>query len=85
MIAMEGYQPSKVTYKIHLFKFYKIKFTLYNKTTFYCLHWKKKVQWVRKLIYLLDCTTAWVCAEVPDAMLVNAQAASNCNEGLQKQ
>lgn len=35
-----------------------------------------------KLQYLLDCTTAWVCAEVPDAMLVNAHAASNCNEGL---
>lgn len=37
---------------------------------------------VRNLTGLLDCTTAWVCAEVPDAILVSAQAASNCNEGL---
>lgn len=34
------------------------------------------------LKHLLDCTTAWVCKEVPDAMLVKAQAASNCKEGL---
>lgn len=31
---------------------------------------------------LLDLTTAWVCADVPEAMLVRAQAASNCREGL---
>lgn len=31
---------------------------------------------------LLDLTTAWVCADVPEAMLVRAQAASNCKEGL---
>jgi hypothetical protein len=30
-------------------------------------------------------TTAWVCAEVPDAMFVNAQAASNCKAGLKQQ
>lgn len=34
-------------------------------------------------VYVLDCTTAWVCSDVPDAMLVKAQAASNCREGLQ--
>lgn len=33
--------------------------------------------------YLLDCTTACVCSEVPEAMLVKAQAASNCKDGLQ--
>lgn len=27
--------------------------------------------------YVLHCTTAWVCSEVPEAMLVRAQAASN--------
>lgn len=26
-------------------------------------------------------TTAWVCSEVPEAMLVRAQAASNCKQG----
>lgn len=31
---------------------------------------------------ILDWTTAWVCSEVPDAMLVRAQAASNWREGL---
>lgn len=36
------------------------------------------------LNHLLDLTTACVCADVPDAMLVKAQAASNCNEGLMK-
>lgn len=38
---------------------------------------KNKVHVVIKS-YLLDWTTAWVCSEVPDAMLVRAQAASNC-------
>lgn len=33
--------------------------------------------------HLLDWTTAWVCSEVPEAMLVSAQAASNWREGLQ--
>jgi len=28
------------------------------------------------------CTTAWVCAEVPEAMLVSAHAASNWSDGL---
>lgn len=28
-------------------------------------------------VNLLDLTTAWVCADVPEAMLVRAQAASN--------
>jgi hypothetical protein len=28
-------------------------------------------------------TTAWVCSEVPEAMFVSAQAASNCNAALQ--
>lgn len=37
---------------------------------------------IKYLKHLLDCTTAWVCKEVPDAMLVKAQAASNCKEGL---
>lgn len=37
-----------------------------------------------KAAILLDLTTACVCAEVPDAMLVKAQAASNCNEGLER-
>lgn len=32
---------------------------------------------------LLDWTTACVCSEVPEAIFVNAQAASNCKEGLQ--
>ena len=27
-------------------------------------------------------TTAWVCCEVPEAIFVSAQAASNCSEGL---
>lgn len=31
-----------------------------------------------------SCTTAWVCSDVPDAMLVKAQHASNCSEGLYK-
>ena len=30
-------------------------------------------------------TTALVCSEVPDAILVSAQAASNCNGGLKQQ
>ena len=30
----------------------------------------------------LASTTAWVCCEVPEAILVKAQAASNCKEGL---
>lgn len=34
-------------------------------------------------VNVLDCTTACVCSDVPDAMLVRAQAASNCREGLQ--
>lgn len=34
--------------------------------------------------HVLDSTTAWVCSEVPDAMLVRAQAASNWREGLQE-
>lgn len=34
--------------------------------------------------HLLDWTTAWVCSEVPDAMLVSAQAASNCRDGLSR-
>ena len=29
------------------------------------------------------CTTACVCLEVPEAMFVNAQAASNCNDDLE--
>jgi len=33
-------------------------------------------------VNLLDLTTAWVCADVPEAMLVRAQAASNWREGL---
>ena len=33
--------------------------------------------------YVLDCTTAWVCSEVPEAMLVKAQAASNWRDGLE--
>lgn len=33
-------------------------------------------------VNLLDLTTAWVCADVPEAMLVSAQAASNWREGL---
>lgn len=37
-----------------------------------------------KAAILLDLTTACVCAEVPDAMLVKAQAASNCNDGLER-
>lgn len=37
-----------------------------------------------KAAILLDLTTACVCVEVPDAMLVKAQAASNCNEGLKR-
>ena len=28
-------------------------------------------------------TTACVCADVPEAIFVNAHAASNCNDGLQ--
>lgn len=35
------------------------------------------------LLDLLDWTTACVCSEVPEAMFVKAQAASNCKEGLQ--
>lgn len=42
---------------------------------------KSKQAWPNNL---LDLTTACVCADVPDAMLVKAQAASNCNEGLMK-
>lgn len=34
------------------------------------------------LRYVLDWTTAWVCSEVPEAILVKAQAASNWREGL---
>lgn len=34
--------------------------------------------------HILDWTTAWVCSEVPDAMLVRAQAASNWREGLRE-
>ena len=30
----------------------------------------------------LASTTAWVCCDVPEAILVKAQAASNCKEGL---
>ena len=30
-------------------------------------------------MYSPDCTTVLVCSELPDAMLVSAQAASNCN------
>lgn len=33
-------------------------------------------------VNLLDLTTAWVCADVPEAMLVRAQAASNWRLGL---
>lgn len=36
----------------------------------------------RTEVNLLDLTTAWVCADVPEAMLVKAQAASNWREGL---
>lgn len=32
--------------------------------------------------YIPASTTACVCVEVPEAMFVNAQAASNCSEGL---
>lgn len=35
-------------------------------------------------VNLPEWTTAWVCSEVPEAMLVRAQAASNWREGLQK-
>ena len=35
--------------------------------------------------YVLDCTTACVCSEVPEAMLVRAQAASNWRDGLGRQ
>lgn len=34
-------------------------------------------------MHLLDWTTAWVCSEVPEAILVRAQAASNWRDGLQ--
>lgn len=38
---------------------------------------------LRKLKNIIPaCTTACVCADVPDAMLVKAHAASNCNAGL---
>lgn len=33
--------------------------------------------------HIPDWTTAWVCSEVPEAILVRAQAASNWREGLQ--
>ena len=36
------------------------------------------------LFILPACTTACVCLEVPEAMFVNAQAASNCNDDLHK-
>ena len=34
-------------------------------------------------IYIPAATTACVWADVPDAIFVSAQAASNCNEALQ--
>lgn len=38
----------------------------------------------KKQQHSLDLTTACVCSEVPEAILVKAHAASNCNEGLKK-
>lgn len=39
-------------------------------------------QTIKCKVNLRDLTTAWVCADVPEAMLVRAQAASNWREGL---
>lgn len=45
---------------------------------------KSKIPRGEREVHLLDWTTAWVCSEVPEAILVRAQAASNWRDGLQR-
>lgn len=46
--------------------------------TFWCGEWSS----FRNKGMAPACTTLLVCSEVPDAIFVNAHAASNCSDGL---
>jgi len=64
--------PSLITWPVKQ----SVTNTLAHKITACCVMWERN-------ICQPDWTTACVCMDVPDAIFVRAQAASNCNGGLQ--
>ena len=45
--------------------------------------WRESSNSLKRTGTALAFTTCFVCSELPEAMFVNAHAASNCNDGLE--